>query len=84
VLPDGTVEHRLKMRARPFKCGTRVITRTGGGGGYGTPLARPFDEVLEDVRYGFVSRDKAWELYGVCIDSGLVVSEAKSRQRHAP
>jgi N-methylhydantoinase B len=58
------------MRARPFKKGTRIVTRTGGGGGYGDPFARPASEVLEDVRCRLVSREKAHELYGVRIDTG--------------
>jgi N-methylhydantoinase B len=81
VLPDGKIEHPLKMRARRFKKGTRVITRTGGGGGYGDPLTRPLREVLEDVSCGLVSRDKAYELYGVSIDSGMKATEAESRRR---
>jgi N-methylhydantoinase B len=77
VLPDGRVEHPLKMRARPFKKGTRIVTRTGGGGGYGDPFARPAIEVLEDVRYGLVSREQARLLYGVRIDAEMKVAEAK-------
>jgi N-methylhydantoinase B len=80
VLPDGKTEHPLKMRARPFKKGTRIITRTGGGGGYGDPLVRPLSEVLEDVRCGLVSREKARELYAVSIDAGLKRAEPESRR----
>ena len=80
VFPDGHVEHPLKMRARRFEKGTRVVTRTGGGGGYGDPLARPVNEVLEDVRSGLVSRQNAWELYGVTIDAEMAVAESESRR----
>ena len=69
------------MRARPFKKGTRVVTRTGGGGGYGDPLARPFSEVLEDFRWGVVSREKAWEAYGVRIDAAGILDEPGSKAR---
>jgi N-methylhydantoinase B/oxoprolinase/acetone carboxylase alpha subunit len=65
------------MRARPFKKGTRIVTRTGGGGGYGDPFARPASEVLEDVRCGLVSLKKARELYGVHIDPNMKVVEAR-------
>ena len=65
------------MRARAFKRGTRIVTRTGGGGGYGDPFARPASEVLEDVRCGLVSREKARELYGVRIDAEMKVVQAK-------
>jgi N-methylhydantoinase B len=81
VLPDGRVEHPLKMSARSFKKGTRIVTRTGGGGGYGDPFARPASEVLDDVRYGLVSREKARELYGARIDEEMKVAEAKGGER---
>ena len=77
VLPDGRLEHPLKMRAKPFKRGTRIVTRTGGGGGYGDPFARSASEVLEDVRCGLVSREKARELYGVGIDAEMKVVQEK-------
>jgi N-methylhydantoinase B len=80
VLPDGRVEHALKMRARRFDKGTRVITRTGGGGGYGDPLTRPASEVLADVECGLVSRQKAWELYGLRIDAESTVVESEARR----
>ena len=83
VGPDGSVQHPLKMRARPFAKGTRIVTRTGGGGSYGNPLARPFAEVAEDVRAGLVSPESAWSLYGVRFAADLSVDEAASRKRAA-
>jgi len=79
IHPDGRVEHPLKMRARPFKKGTRIVTRTGGGGGYGDPFARSLNEVSEDVRSGLVSGEKACELYGVRVDARMRAVEAESR-----
>jgi N-methylhydantoinase B len=81
VLPDGRIEQPLKMRARLFKKGTRIVTRTGGGGGYGDPLTRPVSEVLEDVRCALVSPEGAHELYGVRIDPQMNAEEAESRRR---
>ena len=60
-----------------------IVTRTGGGGGYGNPLARPFAEVAEDVGAGLVSRDKAWSIYGVRFASDVAVDEKASRPRAA-
>jgi N-methylhydantoinase B len=65
VGPDGETIHPLKLRARSFKKGTRVITRTGGGGGYGDPRSRPREEVAEDVRWGLVSSEQAAKVYGM-------------------
>lgn len=81
TLPDGSTESLLKMRARGFEAGTVVETRTGGGGGYGNAKARPFDEVLADVRQGLVSKKAAMDQYGVCITEELTVDEAASEPR---
>ncbi|HLI11615.1 MAG TPA: hydantoinase B/oxoprolinase family protein [Alphaproteobacteria bacterium] len=39
-----------------------------GGGGYGSPLEREPERVLQDVRAGYVSERAAREAYGVAID----------------
>ncbi|MCY3836152.1 MAG: hydantoinase B/oxoprolinase family protein, partial [Anaerolineaceae bacterium] len=43
------------------------INRSGGGGGWGNPLRRDPQQVLQDVRNGFVSERSAREDYGVAI-----------------
>jgi N-methylhydantoinase B len=40
-----------------------------GGGGYGDPRLRPVEAVLEDVRDGLLSLEKAERSYGVVIDA---------------
>ncbi|MEX3010793.1 hydantoinase B/oxoprolinase family protein [Hoeflea sp. TYP-13] len=79
--PDGSRDHLLKMRAREFAAGTVVETMTGGGGGFGNPKARLFEEVLADVRQGYVSVQAAWDDYGVRIAGDLSVDEAASEPR---
>jgi N-methylhydantoinase B len=44
-----------------------IRIRTTGGGGWGDPLDRPHERVLEDVRSGKVSRAGAVADYGVVI-----------------
>ena len=78
---DGSVEHSLKMRARPVAAGTVVETMTGGGGGNGDPKARPYEEVRTDAVRGYISRDGAWRDYGVRISSDFAVEEAGSEPR---
>ncbi len=80
--PDGTSESILKMRARGFPAGTVVETMTGGGGGNGDPGSRPFDEVLTDVRRGYVTIEGAWNDYGVRIDDESRVDGNGSEPRH--
>ena len=40
-----------------------------GGGGYGPPVEREPESVLEDVTEGFVSDGEALDSYAVAIDS---------------
>ena len=77
-LPDGSEENPLKMRARVLPKGTLLITRTGGGGGYGNPLARPFDEIQRDLDRGWLSPAVATEDYGVVIRDGRVDAQAST------
>ncbi|GKY87709.1 hydantoinase B/oxoprolinase family protein [Sinisalibacter aestuarii] len=72
VLPDGTEESLLKMRARALPKGTLVVTRTGGGGGYGDPLARPFAEIQTDLDRGWLSGEAARRDYGVVVIDGRI------------
>ncbi len=57
-----------KVLVAALKEGDAFRVRSGGGGGYGDPRARPADAVREDVRQGYISRDAAAEFYGVVID----------------
>ena len=58
-----------KVLVAHIKAGDAFRLRSGGGGGYGSPLERPIEDVREDVRQGYVSVHEAAELYGVVIDA---------------
>lgn len=49
----------------PVKAGQVIRIRTTGGGGWGDPLERPYDEVERDLRWGKVSFEGARRDYGV-------------------
>ena len=53
--------------------GDAYILRSGGGGGFGSPLDRDLDRLERDVRGGYVSRDAAENLYGAVFgaDGGI-------------
>lgn len=51
--------------AEPVKAGQVIRIRTTGGGGWGDPLERPYDEVERDLRWGKVSFEGARRDYGV-------------------
>jgi N-methylhydantoinase B len=61
-----------------WPAGTEVLYMTAGGGGWGEPLERDPTRVLRDVHEGYVSADKARELYGVVLgaDEGEVDASA--------
>ncbi|MCI0431547.1 MAG: hydantoinase B/oxoprolinase family protein [Rhodospirillales bacterium] len=59
--------------------GDRLRIGTQGGGGFGDPLKRPAERVLEDVLNGVVSRATARTAYGVVIDEGGALDAAATR-----
>jgi len=56
-----------KMLVAQLKRGDAFRLRSGGGGGYGSPLARDIAAVRNDVRQGYVSAEAARNHYGVVI-----------------
>jgi N-methylhydantoinase B len=72
-----------KVLVAQVKAGDAFRLRSGGGGGYGSPLSRPVEDVRNDVRQGYVSVEEAAALYGVVVDpeSSVVDEEATRRLR---
>lgn len=80
-LDDGTV---LAAKGKHMIPAARtLILRLPGGGGYGPSQARSPEQVLQDVRDGFVSHTQAEAAYGVVIDqqTGTVDAEATAACR---
>lgn len=67
--PGGPHEREVDALtdAEPVRAGEVIRIRTTGGGGWGDPLDRPYDEVLRDVRWGKVSVAGARDDYGVVV-----------------
>jgi N-methylhydantoinase B len=70
-----------KVLVAALKEGDAFRVRSGGGGGYGDPRARPVEAVREDVRQGYVGPAAATELYGVAIGEGGEVHRAATERR---
>ncbi len=65
-----------------LKPGDAYILRSGGGGGFGSPLERDLDALEADVRNEYVSRDNAERLYGAVFrDDGSIDRELTARNR---
>lgn len=60
-----------------------VVIETAGGGGYGSPLDRDPDLVAHDVRFGYISRQRARKRYGVVLRRGGVDVAATDRERRS-
>jgi N-methylhydantoinase B len=64
---DGGEEEWRKVSNLPLKDGDLVSFQTGGGGGYGSPLERDPEMVLQDVINDYISAASARDDYGVVI-----------------
>jgi N-methylhydantoinase B len=64
--------------------GDAYILRSGGGGGFGSPLDRDLDALENDVRQGYVTREAAERDYGaVFAGEGSVFDRPATERRRA-
>lgn len=76
VNPDAAGAHSYqKTSALPLPPGAVVSVRTGGGGGFGSPLDRDPERVRADVIDGYVTREAARAHYGVVLRDDLTIDE---------
>jgi N-methylhydantoinase B len=64
----------------PVPLNSQAIVRTGGGGGWGDPLARAAAVVAADAAEGLISRQAARELYGVVLRANMSLDESATRR----
>jgi N-methylhydantoinase B len=66
----------------PLPEGSLLVDYVAGGGGFGDPIERDPNAVLEDFRRGWVSREVAERTYGVILSTaGKAVDEAATKRR---
>jgi N-methylhydantoinase B len=70
-----------KVLVAVLKAGDAFRIRSGGGGGYGSPLERAAELVAEDVRQGYVSIAAAAEYYGVVIDPATLAIDRAATEK---
>jgi N-methylhydantoinase B len=93
VIEPGTPRERevdALSDAVPVKAGEVIRIRTTGGGGWGDPLTRPYEEVERDLRWGKVTFAGALNDYGVVASGNkdhpvidVVASDVERARRQA-
>ena len=83
TLNPGKGEKSLpaKLTNFKFKAGDVLEIKTPCGGGYGNPLERYPQLVLEDLLDGFITKDKVRNEYGVVIVNGQIDWEETKKLR---
>jgi N-methylhydantoinase B len=77
---DDDVPNAKVFRAK-VKAGDAYVLRSGGGGGFGSPLERPAESVQHDVRQGYVSVEAARDYYGVMLDPDTLAVDGVATAR---
>ena len=62
---DGSMERVTKIAQARLSEGDLVRLYTGTGGGWGKPAERPHEQVLQDLKNGYITVAQASEHYGV-------------------
>lgn len=78
---DGSLEEVDAWGPTTIAPGERMVAQTAGGGGYGSPTERPADAVARDVAEGWISCERAAEVYGVVVDAEGQVDVAATAKR---
>jgi N-methylhydantoinase B len=72
----GNVRELDQATVARLSQGELLISWTTGGGGYGSPHDRPVEQVRHDVAEGWISAQRALDVYGVAIGPSGEVDEA--------
>ncbi len=62
----------------PFSHGETFMFESTGGGGWGAPLERDVNAVLDDVLDEYIAFDTAYDVYGVVIDKNAMTINQKA------
>ena len=62
--------HNGKALNQVLRAGDAYILRSGGGGGFGSPLERDLESLARDLRCGYVSKASAENDYGAVFEAG--------------
>jgi N-methylhydantoinase B len=83
-VPDGELSELPTCATIVLEPGETVVSYTSGGGGYGPPHERPLDRVERDLSEGWITPERARDVYGVVVgEGGGIDYEATTRRRAA-
>ena len=64
--------------------GQNIVSYSSGGGGYGPPHERPVEKVRNDMEEGWITRERARDVYGVAFkEDGNIDEKETARLRKA-
>ena len=73
--------NNAKVLTQQLEAGDAFSLKSGGGGGFGSPLERPIGDIANDVLQGYVSAEVAQRDYGVvCNPATGEIDEAASQR----
>ena len=67
VLADGEKTRYAACTAIPLGINDVIKVHTATGGGYGPPASRSREQVLEDIKNEYITKERAAEVYGVTV-----------------
>ena len=70
IFPGTDREKYVSTKRISVEINDRVIIKTAGGGGHGKPKERDPERVKIDILEGYISAEKAMEIYGVSLENG--------------
>jgi N-methylhydantoinase B len=77
---DGSLEAVPPCAEVVIASNEAMVSISGGGGGYGRPFERAPHRVAADVAEGWISRERAENIYGVALDTDGVVDLEKTER----
>ncbi|RLF22981.1 MAG: 5-oxoprolinase [Thermoprotei archaeon] len=81
VRKDGSIVHLGSKGSVVVHEGDEVVVETAGGGGYGDPLERNPEAVLQDYLNGLIAAEDAVNIYGVVIKEQRIDYEETMKLR---
>ncbi len=84
VWPNTDRAHRARMERFTMHPGDRFHNFSAGGGGWGDPLDRSIELVLQDVLDEYVSVEQAEKAYGVKVEADGNATPTRARLDLSP